>query len=204
MTAATTSSEDLVLPGDGYDEFVDFLRAPSQPQLLEMKRGDIIDAFHKQYPTKRIYHSKPYTPSTATPSSSLNGARSSKQPGPKKEAKKDTGFGNASAAKRPAAAVRKSSLVVDDEETWQRQYEALKSYHAEHGSCSVPFGKETGALRSWTERQKKLHARSMLEDDRVDDLKALGFDFAMKQPLSARSVNVSGADKSRGKSSTKN
>ena len=70
---------------------------------------------------------------------------------------------------------------------WLAQYYALKKFHDENGNCVVPFGKETGALRSWTERQKKLHASSKLEQHRVEKLKLLGFDFTIKKPLTSSS-----------------
>mmetsp|Transcript_28558 Transcript_28558/g.60883 ORF Transcript_28558/g.60883 Transcript_28558/m.60883 type:complete len:260 (+) Transcript_28558:373-1152(+) len=88
------------------------------------------------------------------------------------------------------AAYESSRRVVRADNDWYMSYKALKSYHAKHGNCSVPFGKESGSLRSWTERQKKLHASSMLDPVKVDKMKALDFDFTVKKPLSARSVNT--------------
>ena len=88
--------------------------------------------------------------------------------------------------------VRKGSVtIIEDDETWDANYAALKAFHAKNGNCAVPFGKDTGALRSWTERQKKLYASSNLESGRVDKMKALEFDFTVKKPLSTRAVAAS-------------
>mmetsp|Transcript_13035 Transcript_13035/g.24904 ORF Transcript_13035/g.24904 Transcript_13035/m.24904 type:complete len:300 (-) Transcript_13035:982-1881(-) len=169
MTMNTSFEEDLVLPGPGFDAFLDFLyKTPSQPQLLDMTRGDIINA------SKRILSTPPVSP-TSSRSGSVASSR--------------------------------SNINRND---WDTNYKALKAYHALHGNCSVPFGKETGSLRSWTERQKKLHASSMLEPEMVDDLKALDFDFTVKvkglstrsinstKPLSTRSMNTKNTSKPSG------
>mmetsp|Transcript_11409 Transcript_11409/g.20608 ORF Transcript_11409/g.20608 Transcript_11409/m.20608 type:complete len:299 (+) Transcript_11409:69-965(+) len=150
MTMNTNFEEDLVLPGPGFDAFVDFLHnTPSQPKLLDMSRGDIINA------SKRILTTPPVSP---TPSRS--------------------------------GSVASASSICSNNNDWDTNYKALKAYHATHGNCAVPFGKETGSLRSWTERQKKLHASSKLEPEKVDDLKALDFDFTIKvKALSTRSIN---------------
>ncbi|KAL9186614.1 hypothetical protein ACHAXT_005852 [Thalassiosira profunda] len=79
---------------------------------------------------------------------------------------------------------------TDADKEWQANYEQLKLFHAKNGTTIVPFGKNTGALRSWTERQKKLYASSKLEPEQVDDLRALDFDLTTKKPLaSSRSAN---------------
>jgi hypothetical protein len=136
MTAATMSSNDLILPGEGYNAFIEFVyNTPSQPQLLRMNRSDIIATYRKTAPG-----SGPTT-----------------------------------------------SHDNFDENEWDANYRVLKNFHAKHGNCSVPFGKETGSLRSWTERQKKLYASSKLGPDQVNDLKVLDFDFTIKN-LSTRSV----------------
>ncbi|KAL7538380.1 hypothetical protein ACHAWF_006070 [Thalassiosira exigua] len=75
------------------------------------------------------------------------------------------------------AVPRGSSLVFDDDETWNENYEALKKFQEEHGNCDVPFGKDTGALRSWTERQKKLYAHEKLDEERMGKMTYLGFQF---------------------------
>lgn len=131
--------QDFILPVEGYDAFVEFLyRIPSQPELLEMRKSDIIAAYKSTLP------------------------------------------------KSLQTGSRRSVIGSDD---WEANYKVLESYHAKHGTCSVPFGKETGSLRSWTERQKKLYASSKLEPDRVDRMKALDFNFTVK-PLSTRSINT--------------
>lgn len=86
---------------------------------------------------------------------------------------------SASAAAKPRApVVRKSSVAsIEDDLTWNKNYEALTAFHAKNGNCAVPFGKETGALRSWTERQKKLYASFRLTQDRTGQLKELDFEF---------------------------
>mmetsp|Transcript_33042 Transcript_33042/g.57878 ORF Transcript_33042/g.57878 Transcript_33042/m.57878 type:complete len:175 (-) Transcript_33042:247-771(-) len=145
MTAATMSNKDLVLPGEGYNAFMEFLyNTPSQPELLRMKEGDIITASKKFFPNMSL---------TA-----------------------------------PESGRTRSHNNVGDKE-WDANYRALQNFHAKQGNCSVPFGKETGSLRSWTERQKKLYASSKLEPENVDNLNALDFDFTIKKPLSTRSVN---------------
>lgn len=50
------------------------------------------------------------------------------------------------------------------------------------------FGKETGSLRSWTERQKRLHTSLKLRPRKVNDLKGLDFNLTMKH-LSTRSLS---------------
>jgi len=162
MTAATMSSNtDLVLPGDGYDAFEDFLyNAPSQPQLLEMRRTEIINATD-----------------AAKKASAEAAARKAAQDAPTASRGRSSG-----GSTRNSMSASRQNLV-----DWDDNYEALKKYHAAHGNCAVPFGKETGSLRSWTERQKKLNSLNRLEQDKVDKLKALEFDFTMKQ-LSSRSV----------------
>eukprot|EP00579_Thalassiosira_antarctica_P004994 CAMPEP_0201901800 /NCGR_PEP_ID=MMETSP0902-20130614/54625_1 /ASSEMBLY_ACC=CAM_ASM_000551 /TAXON_ID=420261 /ORGANISM="Thalassiosira antarctica, Strain CCMP982" /LENGTH=152 /DNA_ID=CAMNT_0048435775 /DNA_START=17 /DNA_END=475 /DNA_ORIENTATION=+ len=148
MTAATMSNKDLVLPGEGYTAFIEFLYStPSQPQLLRMKKMDVITASKKIAPIISL---------TA-----------------------------------PASGPTTSHDNVGDKE-WDVNYRALKNFHAKQGNCSVPFGKETGSLRSWTERQKKLYASSQLEPEKVDNMKALDFDFTTKKPVSTRSVNNMG------------
>mmetsp|Transcript_36083 Transcript_36083/g.61525 ORF Transcript_36083/g.61525 Transcript_36083/m.61525 type:complete len:263 (-) Transcript_36083:173-961(-) len=137
MSAATMNN--LILPGHGYEAFVDFLYAtPSQPKLLDMNRSEIIAANRKTFP------------------------------GPSRNTAVSQGF-------------------LGDNKEWAQNYKALKDFHAKNGNCLVPFGKETGSLRSWTERQKKLYASAKLGQQQVDDLKALDFDFNMKH-LSTRSV----------------
>lgn len=130
MIAVKMGKNNFILPDEGYDAFVEFLyHTPSQPELLGIKKRDII------------------------------------------------------------AAYKSSCRTVGGDKDWYTNYNALKSYHAKHGNCSVPFGKESGSLRSWTERQKKLNASSKLEPVKVDRMKALDFDFTVKKPLSACSVN---------------
>ena len=74
--------------------------------------------------------------------------------------------------------VRKGSVtIIEDDETWDANYAALKAFHAKNGNCDVPFGKETGALRSWAERQKKLKAGSKLDTERLNKLNELNFAF---------------------------
>lgn len=81
-------------------------------------------------------------------------------------------------AKPRAPVVRKSSVAsIEDDQMWNKNYEVLAAFHARNGNCAVPFGKETGALRSWTERQKRLYASSRLTQDRTGLLKELDFEF---------------------------
>lgn len=45
MTVVKAGGKDLILPGDGFDAFVEFVfNTPSQPELCEMKNEDIIMA----------------------------------------------------------------------------------------------------------------------------------------------------------------
>ena len=136
MVTVKLGGKDIIIPGEGYDAFEDYLyHTPSQPELFVAKRSDIVSAYQATI--------------------------------------KDD---NPTASR------------VGDADDWNAQYKALKSYHAKHGDCFVPFGRETGPLRSWTERQKQLHASSKLELDKVEKMKALGFDFKVKS-LSTRSVD---------------
>lgn len=137
MSAATMSNQNLVLPTEGYDGFVDFLyNVPSQPELIEIG---------------------------------------------KKRKKRSS----------PAASPAKSSSKPAVEDEWNTNYQALKSFHAKNGNCSVPFGKETGSLRSWTERQRLQYKSSKLAPSQVDDLKALDFDFAVRKSYQSLNPNVS-------------
>ena len=71
---------------------------------------------------------------------------------------------------------RKSSINVINSDDWDANYAALKSFHAKNGNCKVPFGAETGNLRSWTERQKKIYASGKLDDDQLEKMNELDFD----------------------------
>jgi hypothetical protein len=52
MTIVRAGEKDLILPGDGFDAFVDFVfNTPSQPELCEMKKENIILAAKLTEPT---------------------------------------------------------------------------------------------------------------------------------------------------------
>mmetsp|Transcript_19220 Transcript_19220/g.46160 ORF Transcript_19220/g.46160 Transcript_19220/m.46160 type:complete len:159 (-) Transcript_19220:170-646(-) len=157
--SAKISGNGVSLPGEGYDAFIDFLyRTPSQPELLDMKKSDIMSAYRTAAAPK----------SDATVKYRIVG-------GPLSTRSLNTQQKNQSSKKQKQAS--KSNLVAEDNETWNKNYETLKTYQANHGNCSVPFGKETGALRSWTERQKRLYSSSRLDATRANKMTELGFAF---------------------------
>jgi len=87
------------------------------------------------------------------------------------------------AASRAAAArtssgspVKRKSINVINSDDWDANYAALKKFHKKNGNCKVPFGAETGNLRSWTERQKKMYASGQLDDDQLEKMNELDFD----------------------------
>jgi len=88
-------------------------------------------------------------------------------------------------------AYKSSRNIFGDDKDWYTNYTALKAYHATHGHCSVPLGKENRSLRSWTERQKNLHASSQLDSFKADKMKRLNFDFTVTGPLSACAPTIS-------------
>jgi hypothetical protein len=231
MTAATMSQTDLILPGDGYDEFVNFLtNVPSQPALLGSPRsvggfpsaepsddenkpppvvanmkGRDYNALIKQKSARKKQEDAavPTRSLTKVVSSSSSPSNSKRQLGngytekikAKQQEKKEAeaalaaaestkkrraskeGSGGGSPKNGKPAVPRGPSLVFDDDETWNENYEALKKFQEEHGNCDVPFGKDTGALRSWTERQKKLYAHEKLDEERMGKMTYLGFQF---------------------------
>jgi len=81
----------------------------------------------------------------------------------------------AAKAKKPELVRKASVLVIEDDATWNKGYEELKAFHTMTGNTSVPFGKDTGALRSWSERQKKVYAADKLEKSRIEKMEELGF-----------------------------
>ena len=83
----------------------------------------------------------------------------------------------AAKAKKPELVRKASVLVIEDDATWNKGYEELKAFHSKTGNTSVPFGKDTGALRSWAERQKKVYAANKLEKSRIEKMEELGFIF---------------------------
>lgn len=83
----------------------------------------------------------------------------------------------AAKAKKPELVRKASVLVIEDDATWNKGYEELKAFHTKTGNTSVPFGKDTGALRSWSERQKKVYAADKLEKSRIEKMEELGFVF---------------------------
>jgi hypothetical protein len=65
-----------------------------------------------------------------------------------------------------------SGVVVDDKK-WLEQYGNLKEYKNENGHCSVPKGE--GSLGGWVERQRQLHNKKTIKNDRKDMLDEIGF-----------------------------
>ena len=52
MTIVKAGGKDIILPGDGFDAFVDFVfNTPSQPELCEMKKEEIVMAVKLAEPT---------------------------------------------------------------------------------------------------------------------------------------------------------
>ena len=72
--------------------------------------------------------------------------------------------------------VKRKSINVINSDDWDANYSALKKYFEKNGNCKVPFGAETGNLRSWTERQKKMYASGKLDDDQLEKMNELDFD----------------------------
>ena len=72
--------------------------------------------------------------------------------------------------------VKRKSINVINSDDWDANYAALEKFHAKNGNCKVPFGAETGNLRSWTERQKKMYASGELDDDQLEKMNELDFD----------------------------
>ena len=64
-------------------------------------------------------------------------------------------WGMRTKADRPArySQIRGSYQTV----SWEKKYEELKGFRAEHGHCEVPTGYKGGKLRRWvsTQRRKK-------------------------------------------------
>ena len=83
----------------------------------------------------------------------------------------------AAKAKKPELVRKASVLVIEDDATWNKGYEELKAFYSKTGNTSVPFGKDTGALRSWAERQKKVYAANKLEKSRIEKMEELEFVF---------------------------
>lgn len=62
---------------------------------------------------------------------------------------------------------------------WGKQFRWLVNFHKSKGHCNVPVqigGKEVPASK-WCDEQRQLHMNGKLEQDRVDKLSRLGFDF---------------------------
>lgn len=175
------NKNNIVFPGVGYAEFVHFLyHVPSQPELLaaEPTKPAVIRPNLSQEAEDKE-NNRPVTNLKGNQYNALIKQKSMKKR--QAEAKQKAVLQQQIDVKRSKSAKplvpRGPSLVFDDDETWNTNYEALKAYKAKHGNCQVPFGKETGALRSWTERQKKLHVHSKLDEDRFAKMVYVGVEF---------------------------
>lgn len=151
------ASNDIhaALPGEGYEGFLDFLKTSPAPVKVAPA---LASAASSLTPT-------PVQSKTVVPSEHVAPALQSPRP-----------------ARTPKPTKSLSTNRIDNNQNWDDNYVELKAYHAKTGSCTVPFGKDTGRLRSWTERQKKLHSNEELEFDKVTMLNELGFDFTIKAP----------------------
>ena len=61
---------------------------------------------------------------------------------------------------------------------WESMFDALESFKKEHGHCNVPMRYEPNpSLGTWVRRMRQDAKKGLLEQERVNRLKALGFDF---------------------------
>ena len=66
---------------------------------------------------------------------------------------------------------------------WDRMFQCLKSYKAEHGDCLVPQRFEASReLGTWCSNQRMRYAREKLSSDRILKLESIGFTWSLKQP----------------------
>mmetsp|Transcript_17957 Transcript_17957/g.41924 ORF Transcript_17957/g.41924 Transcript_17957/m.41924 type:complete len:269 (+) Transcript_17957:252-1058(+) len=65
---------------------------------------------------------------------------------------------------------------------WETRFNELVQYKAKHGDCNVP--RNQGKLGEWVHKQREVHRKGKLLQDRLDRLNGIGFDWT---PLQERS-----------------
>ena len=75
---------------------------------------------------------------------------------------------------------------------WEKHFEELKAFKAEHGHCNVPSGSSYGRLGTWVSDQRTHHRflregkRSYLTPERIQKLTSIGFSWTVRtvEPVS--------------------
>ena len=58
---------------------------------------------------------------------------------------------------------------------WKTRFDELVRYRAKHGDCNIPV--RQGQLGRWVSYQRKVYKSSSLEQERIDRLNGIGFDW---------------------------
>lgn len=78
MTTVRAGGKDVILPGDGFDAFVDYVfNTPSQPELCGMKKEDIVTAMRIEPTVAATNEAYPQKKGTAAPLSSRDQEKTS-------------------------------------------------------------------------------------------------------------------------------
>jgi hypothetical protein len=64
-------------------------------------------------------------------------------------------------------------------EAWEKMFQALRTYHAEHGNCDVPSNTkgDYAALASWVRTQRERFKTGRLPKEQANRLSLLGFSW---------------------------
>lgn len=89
--------------------------------------------------------------------------------------------------KRAKASNYSISGVIEDQNSWNRKYELLRSWKQENGHCQVPFSVmvNSSALGCWVANQREYYknfivessGKRMITQERIDKLNSIGFEW---------------------------
>ena len=71
---------------------------------------------------------------------------------------------------------------------WEKMFDELKQFHAEHGHCRVPYGWDVNpVLASWVGVQRARRSEGKLSASRIDALESIGFSWRLGRYEGTRS-----------------
>jgi len=74
----------------------------------------------------------------------------------------------------------KKTYVISNSETWKNKYLKLIDYKLKNGDCNVLRSYEDNSLANFVSSQRSLYKKNLLDQDKIDKLKFLEFDFHIR------------------------